>query len=310
MFGDQSLELGHERGGVAQREQRVDAVLPHHHAQLVETDRDAPRPLAVGELLERRAPEARERGVERVDRGLRVGCALGALVGELETARVDQLLGHLEHVARWPSHDLGLRAQQPAQPGDLALQHRARVGGQGRAPQLVVQPVRRHDHPPRREQHGQEQPRLRSADRDLLAATPQLDAAEHPEVESVQHRHHCCKRACKALASVGKWLARTSPAARKPRVDTRDVIRTDSTRRPSMPLVSVKVIKGVFDTEQKQDMISRVTDAMVSIEGEALRELTCVTVEEVESGDWGIGGRAVTAQDVKDRQGAPATAAR
>jgi 4-oxalocrotonate tautomerase len=77
-----------------------------------------------------------------------------------------------------------------------------------------------------------------------------------------------------------------------------------------MPLVSVKVIKGVFDTEQKQDMISRVTDAMVSIEGEALRELTFVTVEEVESGDWGIGGHAVTAQDVKDRQGAPATAAR
>jgi len=66
-----------------------------------------------------------------------------------------------------------------------------------------------------------------------------------------------------------------------------------------MPLVSVKVIKGVFDTEQKQDMISRVTDAMVSIEGEALRELTFVTVEEVESGDWGIGGQPLTTSDVK-----------
>jgi 4-oxalocrotonate tautomerase len=74
----------------------------------------------------------------------------------------------------------------------------------------------------------------------------------------------------------------------------------------NMPLVQVKVIKGVFDSEQKKEIISRVTDAMVSIEGEALRGVTWVTVEEVESGDWGIGGRALTTQDVKDLQGAPA----
>jgi 4-oxalocrotonate tautomerase len=73
-----------------------------------------------------------------------------------------------------------------------------------------------------------------------------------------------------------------------------------------MPLVQVKVIKGVFDAETKQDIISRVTDAMVAIEGESLRGVTWVTVEEVESGDWGIGGRALTAQDAKDLQASPA----
>jgi 4-oxalocrotonate tautomerase len=73
-----------------------------------------------------------------------------------------------------------------------------------------------------------------------------------------------------------------------------------------MPLVQVKLIKGVFDAEQKKEIISRVTDTMVSIEGEALRGVTWVTIEEVESGDWGIGGRGLTTQDVKDLQGQPA----
>jgi 4-oxalocrotonate tautomerase len=44
----------------------------------------------------------------------------------------------------------------------------------------------------------------------------------------------------------------------------------------------------------------------VGIEGEALRGVTWVTINEVESGDWGIGGNAITAEYVKDLQGAPA----
>ena len=75
-----------------------------------------------------------------------------------------------------------------------------------------------------------------------------------------------------------------------------------------MPLVNVKLIKGVFDANQKQEMIAQLTETMVAIEGEALRGVTWVTIDEVESGDWGIGGNAITAQYVKDLQGAPATA--
>ena len=58
-----------------------------------------------------------------------------------------------------------------------------------------------------------------------------------------------------------------------------------------MPLVSVKVIEGVFSDEQKREMSHRLTDTMVAIEGEAMRGVTWVIVEEVQSGDWGIGGR-------------------
>ena len=38
---------------------------------------------------------------------------------------------------------------------------------------------------------------------------------------------------------------------------------------------------------------------MVSIEGEAMRPVTWCAVEEVASGEWGIGGRALTTADVK-----------
>jgi len=69
-----------------------------------------------------------------------------------------------------------------------------------------------------------------------------------------------------------------------------------------MPMVQVKLIKGVFDQAQKQEMIQKLTETMVGIEGEALRPVTWVTVEEVESGDWGIGGQPVTTQYVKDLQ--------
>ncbi|MDQ3351746.1 MAG: 4-oxalocrotonate tautomerase family protein [Actinomycetota bacterium] len=72
-----------------------------------------------------------------------------------------------------------------------------------------------------------------------------------------------------------------------------------------MPFVNVKLIKGVFNAEEKQDMISKLTDTMVSIEGEAMRQVTWVTIEEVESGEWGIGGHCLTTQDVKDLQSTP-----
>ena len=65
-----------------------------------------------------------------------------------------------------------------------------------------------------------------------------------------------------------------------------------------MPLVTIKGIEGVFSDEQKAEVIRKVTDAMVSVEGENMRALTWVIFEEVKSGDWGIGGKPVTAQEV------------
>jgi 4-oxalocrotonate tautomerase len=70
-----------------------------------------------------------------------------------------------------------------------------------------------------------------------------------------------------------------------------------------MPLVDIQVIEGVFEKSQKQQMIRTITDAMVAIEGEALRGVTWVRVHEVASGDWGIGGKGLTTADVKAMAG-------
>jgi len=66
-----------------------------------------------------------------------------------------------------------------------------------------------------------------------------------------------------------------------------------------MPLVNVKVIEGVLSDSQKREMVEKLTDVMVSIEGENMRKVTWVMIEEVKSGDWGIGGKPVTTEEVK-----------
>jgi 4-oxalocrotonate tautomerase len=65
-----------------------------------------------------------------------------------------------------------------------------------------------------------------------------------------------------------------------------------------MPLINVKVIEGVFDGSQKREMVEKLTDAMVEIEGENMRGVTWVVIEEVKSGDWGIGGQTLTTEAV------------
>ena len=65
-----------------------------------------------------------------------------------------------------------------------------------------------------------------------------------------------------------------------------------------MPLIQVKLIENVFTPEQKNQMITKLTDAMVSIEGENMRQVTTVVIEEVHSGAWGIGGKALTTEAV------------
>ena len=66
-----------------------------------------------------------------------------------------------------------------------------------------------------------------------------------------------------------------------------------------MPLLTVKMIEGVFTPAQKQEMIRKLTDTIVSIEGESLRPYTVVVLEEVKSADWGVGGDTFTTADVK-----------
>jgi 4-oxalocrotonate tautomerase len=65
-----------------------------------------------------------------------------------------------------------------------------------------------------------------------------------------------------------------------------------------VPFVNVKVIEGVFSDGQKAEIVKSVTEAMVGVEGENMRSVTWVVVEEVKSGDWGIGGTPLTTADV------------
>lgn len=46
-------------------------------------------------------------------------------------------------------------------------------------------------------------------------------------------------------------------------------------------------------------MVRKLTDTMVSIEGENMRPVTWVVIEEIASGDWGIGGKPMTTNEVK-----------
>jgi 4-oxalocrotonate tautomerase len=75
-----------------------------------------------------------------------------------------------------------------------------------------------------------------------------------------------------------------------------------------VPLVNVKLIEGVFSEPQKREIVEKLTEAMVEIEGENMRPVTWVVVEEVKSGDWGIGGKPLSTADVKAlAAGAPAS---
>lgn len=62
-----------------------------------------------------------------------------------------------------------------------------------------------------------------------------------------------------------------------------------------MPIINVKLVEGAFRTDQKHELLSKLTDAVESVYP-GLRDVTFVTIEEVR--DWGIGGQSITAQNV------------
>lgn len=69
-----------------------------------------------------------------------------------------------------------------------------------------------------------------------------------------------------------------------------------------MPFVDIKVIAGAFTSEEKQRLVEKVSEAMVAVEGEALRDATHVAITETPSGEWAMGGKALTAEDVREKR--------
>jgi len=64
-----------------------------------------------------------------------------------------------------------------------------------------------------------------------------------------------------------------------------------------MPIINVKLVQNTFNSSQKQALISKFTDVVESVYP-GLRDVTFVTIEEINEGDWGIGGSPITAREV------------
>jgi 4-oxalocrotonate tautomerase len=74
-----------------------------------------------------------------------------------------------------------------------------------------------------------------------------------------------------------------------------------------MPLVRMTLMRDAVSGEDRQELIARFTDAAAAVLGQDIRPYVWVLLDEVGSGDWGIGGHPITRDDVAAiRQGAPA----
>lgn len=58
-------------------------------------------------------------------------------------------------------------------------------------------------------------------------------------------------------------------------------------------------MEDVFTPAQRKEIIASLTDAIVKIEGEKIRPVTWVIIEDVRSGAWGIGGEVMTTDAVQ-----------
>jgi 4-oxalocrotonate tautomerase len=96
------------------------------------------------------------------------------------------------------------------------------------------------------------------------------------------------------------------PLANKSRATSRGLNAPRQGKETVMPLINVKLIEGVFNKSQKKQIVTKLTDAMVAIEGEAMRQVTWVVIDEVKSGHWALGGKPLTTADVRAMQASKA----
>jgi 4-oxalocrotonate tautomerase len=75
-----------------------------------------------------------------------------------------------------------------------------------------------------------------------------------------------------------------------------------------MPFIDIKVIQGVFTPEEKRELVERVSETVIEVEGEALRPFTTTAITETPSGEWAVGGQTFTADEVKTVRSAAARA--
>jgi 4-oxalocrotonate tautomerase len=66
-----------------------------------------------------------------------------------------------------------------------------------------------------------------------------------------------------------------------------------------MPLIRATLVENAITAEQKQELISRLTDAVTSVYGEAMRPYTWVLIDEIKSGQFGAGGHGFTTDEIR-----------
>jgi 4-oxalocrotonate tautomerase len=85
--------------------------------------------------------------------------------------------------------------------------------------------------------------------------------------------------------------------------------RVESERKEhAMPFVDIKVIEGAFSPDEQRELVERVSEAVIAVEGESLRAVTHVAITETPSGMWAIGGQTLTGEDVRAKRGVTAAA--
>lgn len=67
-----------------------------------------------------------------------------------------------------------------------------------------------------------------------------------------------------------------------------------------MPFVEVKTIKGVFNSDEKSEMIREITDVFARMKNDEFAVGTWVVVNELDNGNWGEGGSVLYTDKVPE----------
>ncbi len=217
-----------------------------------------------------------ERVAEQLDdlsrrrRRVRVADELG------ESRGVDAVGGSLQEVARCTTEDVDVGRERLAEPRHVALDGGDRRRGRSVSPERVGEPVDRHDRPPVREQHRQREPGLRSTDRDHRPAPPVTSSGPSTLTNSSTTRASspCLQAAASRLASrtpadsrelARGWVHAGSDNRASETIDNEGERHADGAGEAG---------QGCVRQDQKQEMIHKITETMVGIEGETLRPVT------------------------------------
>lgn len=67
-----------------------------------------------------------------------------------------------------------------------------------------------------------------------------------------------------------------------------------------MPIISVNLLAGVASPQQKTELLQKITTAVVSTFGEAIKPLTIVQLHESPNGEIFFGGNQLTTEHARE----------